>query len=183
MREPFGTVTNVGSYFCRGFAKYKKSDYDWAIEDYDEAIRIDPKYQLAYVGRGRAWKAKKEYDKAIWDYGKAIRIDPTFATGYRFLAWLLATCPEERVRDCKRAIQLATKACELTDWKHALGLDTLAAAYADAGQFDEAERYQTKALEIPVYRGLAGDEFRQRLELYKQKKPFRESTFASSRKH
>jgi hypothetical protein len=54
-------------------------------------------------------------------------------------------------------------------------LDTLAAACAEAGQFDEAVRYQTMALDDRTSRGPTGDEFRQRLELYKQKRPFRES--------
>jgi hypothetical protein len=92
---------------------------------------------------------------------------------YGNFAWILATCPEGKVRDGKRAIQMATKACELTDWKSGRELSILAAAYAENGQFDEAVRYQTKALEDPVYRGPAGDGFRKRLELYQQKKPYR----------
>jgi hypothetical protein len=85
-------------------------------------------------------------------------------------------CPEEKIRDRKRAIRMATRACELTDWKSGWTLNTLAAVCAEAGQFEEAVRYQTKALEDPAYRGPAGDVFRQRLELYKRKKPFRQNT-------
>ena len=68
---------------------------------------------------------------------------------------------------------MATKACEITDGEDGWEWNTLAAAYAEVGQFDEAVRYQRKALDDPAYRGQAGDEFRQRLELYKQGKPFR----------
>jgi hypothetical protein len=94
---------------------------------------------------------------------------------YTTLAWRLATCPAEKFRDGKRAIQMATKACELAEWDSSWKLHTLAAAYAEAGQFDEAVRYARRALEDPAYRSRADDEFRQRLELYKQKKPYRES--------
>lgn len=110
------------------------------------------------------------------DYGEAIQIDPNYVTAYGSLAWLLATCPTEKIRDGRRAIKMATTACELTDWKSGLELAILAAAYAQASQFGEASRYQTQALEDPAYRGRAGDEFRRRLELYKQKQPLRQST-------
>jgi hypothetical protein len=54
-------------------------------------------------------------------------------------------------------------------------LDTLAAAYAEDGQFDEAVRYQSKALENPGLGAVVRDDFRRRLELYKQRKPYRQS--------
>ncbi|MFL5242524.1 MAG: hypothetical protein ACJ8FY_10485 [Gemmataceae bacterium] len=114
--------------------------------------------------------------KAIMDFKEAIRLYPDTSCTYGKFAWLLATCPEQSVRDGERAIQMATKACELTEWEDCQELAVLAAAYAEAGQFGEAERYQMKALEDPAYHGLAGDGFRQRLELYKQKKPYRDRT-------
>ena len=153
-----------------------KKEYDKAITDYDEGIRLDPKDAYAYSCRGNAWLEKKEYDNAIRDFNEAISLDPKDAYAYYNVAWLLATCPEEKVRDGKRAIQMATKACELTGWKSGLELDALAAAYAETGQFDEAKRYEIKALDTPSCQGPVGDGFRRRLELYKQKKPFREST-------
>ena len=81
--------------------------------------------------------------------------------------------PDEVVNG-KRAIKLATKACELTDWKSGWELNKLAAAYAEAGQFDNAVHYQRKALERPPFQDQFGDPFgwREQLELYKQKKPY-----------
>jgi len=164
------------AFFGRGNSWREKKEYEKAIKDFDEAIRLDPKSATAFFCRGEAWSDKKEYGKAIKDFDEAIRLFPEYDAAYDRLAWLLATCPDESVRDGKRAIQMATRACDMTGWVSGWELATLAAAYAEVGQFDEALRYQTKALEDPDCRGVDGDEFRQRLELYKQKKSFRQNT-------
>jgi tetratricopeptide (TPR) repeat protein len=71
-------------------------------------------------------------------------------------AWFLATCWDDSIRDGKRAIEVATKLCELTEWKDPDALDTLAATYAEAGQFDDAVKWEKKALEQPDVLGPAG---------------------------
>jgi len=85
----------------------------------------------------------------------------------------LSTAPDDKVRDGKRALGAAKKACELTDHKNGGHLDTLAAAYAEVGEFARAVEWQEKALkagDIPIK---DMDAARQRLELYKAKKPYR----------
>ncbi len=153
-----------------------KHDYDKAIKDYDAAICIAPKDGELYSSRGGVWRRKREYDKAIRDYEEAIHLAPNGSIAYTSLAELLATCPEERVRDGRRAIRLATKARDLTPevFGRSWALATLAAAYAEVGQFDEAERYQKEALEDSHLRESDRDDYRQRLELYKQKRPYRD---------
>jgi len=101
----------------RGLVHSILKDYDKAIEDYSEAIRRDPTYALAYTNRGTAYSNKKDYDKAIEDFGDAIRIEPKDALPYNNLAWLLATCAEEKVRSGAKAVENAKKACELTQYK------------------------------------------------------------------
>jgi len=87
---------------------------------------------------------------------------------------LLATCPDDKIRDAKRAVEYATTACERTVWKDPLHLDILASAYAEAGQFEEAVRYQTRALDDPTLNVDHRPAATQRLQLYLQKKPFRD---------
>jgi Tfp pilus assembly protein PilF len=168
--------TFVSAYVSRGAARLEKKEYDRAIKDWDEAIWLDRRCVGAYFGRGLAWLRKNEYEKTIKDWEEAIWFDSKCPSAADALAWLLATCPEERIRDGKRAIQMATKACNRTNWKTGWHLDILAAAYAETGQFDEAQRYQTNALEDQSCNVPIRDGFRKRLDLYKQKRPYRESS-------
>ena len=68
--------------YNRGDAWAAKKEYDKAIADFNEAIRLDPKLALAFTDRGNAWRAKKEYDKAIADFNEVIRLDPKNAWAY-----------------------------------------------------------------------------------------------------
>jgi tetratricopeptide (TPR) repeat protein len=159
--------------YDRGIAAMDRKDYDTAIAEFTEAIRLDPQADSAYHNRAQAYAEKKQYAKAIADYNQAIRLAPDEGDSYTSLAWVLATCPDASLRDGKRAVQLATKACELADWEDANDLENLAAAYAECGKFDEAVKWQAKAVELG--KGLQSpDEARQRLELYMAGKPFRE---------
>jgi tetratricopeptide (TPR) repeat protein len=165
---------HANAYSNRGIAWSAKGDNDRAIADYGEAIRLNPQYAYAYRNRGLAWRAKGDYDRAIADYGEAIRLNPQFASAYNSLAWLLATSQDAKVRDGKRAVQLAQKAGALDSWHNANYLGTLAAAYAESGQFADAVHSQEKALGFPDYEKTSGTAARERLSLYRSGKPYRE---------
>ena len=66
----------IPAWFYCGKDWSSKGEQDKAIENYTEAIRLDPDYVNAFIGRGVSWGEKGEYDKAIADYDEAIRLDP-----------------------------------------------------------------------------------------------------------
>ncbi len=158
-----------------GRALSEKKDYDAAIAAFTESIRLAPAYAFPYANRAAAYAAKQDYGRAVEDYNKAIRLNPNAAVPFNNLAWIQATCPVEKFRDGKAAIENAKKACELTVWKSGSTLDTLAAAYAEAGQFDEAVKWEKKAIEDKEADKESGKNMRSHLQLYEQKKPYRDA--------
>jgi tetratricopeptide (TPR) repeat protein/predicted aspartyl protease len=154
----------------RGSASYDRKDYGRAIGDLDRAIEIDSKLAQAYVIRGNAKRRTGSADDALVDYALAIQINPKLATAYNQLAWELATSERPAVRDGRRAVESALKACELTEWKNPNYIDTLAAAYARAGDFEAAIKWQRKAIEDPGFKGF--EEATKRLHQYEEGKAF-----------
>lgn len=174
--------TDAEGYAKRAYAWLAKGNYDKALNDYDRAIRLQPQNAGFFNSRGFTWHMKGIEDKdrsvcedrALADYAEAIRIDPENASAINNRAWLWATSKVDRCRDGQRAVEEATKACELTDWANAGYLDTLSVAYAEVGDFEQAIRWQRKALEDPSYQKAEGDNARQKLALFGNKQPFRE---------
>jgi len=105
-----------------------------------------------------------------------VRVDPDHALAFNGLAWLRATCLVAEFRDGAKAVEHASKACELTNWKKAHYVGTLAAAYAETGDFDSAVKQQKKAIDLLTEEEeeLRTD-FEERLKLFQSGKPYRES--------
>ncbi len=143
------------------------------------AGRIQSAYEQlagAYFQRYLSNKRRTQYDKAIADLMSVIKIDPNHVIAYNSIAWLQATCPEAQSRDGTKAVENATKACELTNWKNLIYLDTLAAAYAEKGDFESAVNWQKKAIDFPPKNKLSELQasFETRLKLYRSNKPYHE---------
>jgi tetratricopeptide (TPR) repeat protein len=143
-----------------------------AIEKFTQALEHDKKILFALRGRADSYLSVGKQAEAIADYEEAIKIDPKNSSVLNNLAWVLATSPEDKLRDAKRSIELATRACEVSEYKEAHILSTLAAGYAEAGQWDEALKWSRKAVEMGDES--IKDQLKKELASYEDKKPWRE---------
>ncbi len=161
------------AYYNRGNVWYMRGDYDRAIADYDKALEIKPNFSTAYNNRGDAWGKKGDYAQAIADYDRALAINPRFVVAYNNKAWLLATCPDGEYRNGAKAVELALNAVELNP--DVYQLDTLAAAYAEAGKFEDAIITQERVISLLNKEGDTEvlTESIERLRYYEAHKPWR----------
>jgi tetratricopeptide (TPR) repeat protein len=166
---------DINAHISRGLAWRAQHETDKALADFNEAIRLAPEARGAYLDRGIIWEEKREYAKALADYDHTIRLSPKDPHTHNARAWLLATCPDSTYRDGAKAIESAKKACDLTDSKEAVFLDTLGAAFAEAGEFESAVKWQSKAIELTPSPEDKRD-FQARLRLYEDKKPYRQNS-------
>jgi len=160
-------------YTNRGLVHQAAGRHEQALDDFRSALEQDEKFAPAWEAGGSSRYALGDFRKARENFQRAIRLFPDFALAHNNLAWLLATCSEDELRDGPSAVTSAQKACELTGFTNARHLDTLAAAHAEAGDFEEAVKRATQAIE------LADEDSRTpieaRLELYNAGRPFRQT--------
>ncbi len=156
----------------RALAYLRNGDLQEALVDCDEAIRLAPEDAIAYNNRGAVLMKRGDYPRALTDLRTANRLNPRQPNVYKNLAWLQATCPDATLRDGAEAVANATRAIERAPEMRSEWLDILAAAHAEAVQFDLAVRYQEEVLaKCPPS---SRDEQQARLELYQAGQPFRE---------
>ena len=146
--------------------------YDEAVELYTAVLAERPDHWGSLLGRGDALLNSGKHSRAIADYEATFKKQPKDPHLLNNLAWVLATSPVEKLRDGERAVQLATEACELTDHKQAHILSTLAAGYAESGDFTAAVKWAEKAVEIGDEDQL--DPLKAELESFRAGKPWRE---------
>lgn len=139
-------VRHPAVYTNRGQVWLDLGNVEQAMVDLHIALDLDERYAPAWEASGAAREVMGHIAKAIDDYRVAVDIDPNFALAWNNRAWLLATTPDSSLRNGRQAVAFATKACELTGFQKADILDTLAAAHAEAGQFEQAIRRAKEAL-------------------------------------
>jgi tetratricopeptide (TPR) repeat protein len=143
-----------------------------AISEYDDVLLLDPENFLALRSRGDAYLNVGQHAEAIADFEKALKVEAEDTTILNNLAWVLATSPQGDLRDGKRAVELATKACELTEYKMPHILSTLAAAFAESGNFDNAVEWSQKAVAMDDPEN--DEQLAKELASYQKKQPWRE---------
>jgi len=141
-----------------------------AEADFHYVLQLSPTSAAAAAGRGEAKFVTGRWNEAGEDYRLAIRLDAKHGRAYRNVAWLMATCPEERFRNGQLALEAARKAIEIDgkrDWTY---LDALAAAEAACGDYAQAQATVAEAIELAPPRAQAAVE--RRRAQYEANRPF-----------
>jgi tetratricopeptide (TPR) repeat protein len=161
------------AYEKRGYQRLRRKEWDHALADYSSAIQIDPNSSNCHYRRGVAYYGQGLYAKARADLERAYGLGMVSPTAFA-LGKLLAVCPDASVRDGIRAIDYAQEACKQRKYVDYRSLSFLAAAHAEAGQWDEAIRWSRQALK----QAEGENRFREwlNLELYQSHEPLREFT-------
>jgi Flp pilus assembly protein TadD len=151
---------------------FKAGEYKNAILMFDELVElsIHPWDQL--------WRAKTlyllgQYAAACNSYEQVLRMVPAEPSAMYHLAHIKATCEDPAFRNGKEAVDLATRVCELSQWKSWLDLSVLAAAYAEVGDWEHAEQFAIAAVDLAPN----GEKARrqERVNQYRQHLPFHSS--------
>lgn len=152
--EPQAASLHVGL----GTAYYKIGNQQEGVDEFNRALEIDPKSAEAHYDLGCALLDLGQTDEAFQQIEKTLEIEPDFAETHfpeknNNLAWSLATNPDASQRNGPLAVKLAEGACQMTHYQTTIMVGTLAAAYAEAGRFDEAIATAQKACALASQSG------------------------------
>jgi Flp pilus assembly protein TadD len=168
--DSWQTHNNIGSLL------YRLGKLDTAMTHYARALKIKPDSPVVHHNIAELLARQGKIEEAISHNLAALEIKPDFTVVLNNLAWIFATHRNPDLRNADKAVELAERACQYTDYSNPGILDTLAAAYAQANRFVEATETARKAIEVAVDTGqtdLALD-IETRLQLYQAEKPYYE---------
>ncbi len=194
------------AYYNRAVTFCQQKNWAAALQDLNSTVRLKPSFFDATYKRSLVHRKLGNYKGSLADLDKLVtlssRVHNTLEAEQALndRAWILATCPESSIRSGQLAVTDAMKACKLNGWTLGSSIDTIAAAYAEAGDFDSAVRYQQRAInaltgnyqlttkwlskrrDLEHLTDKTGKSFetmlqgfKQRLELYKQHRAFRDT--------
>jgi tetratricopeptide (TPR) repeat protein len=154
---------------------------DEAIAHYQTALELVPNFVKAHYQLGLALQGSGKFAEAAEQFQTVLDLDARQIGALNDLAWMLATCPQDTFRNGIRAVELATKAEQLTQSRSPEILDTLAAAYAEAGRFPDAVQTVKKAMAMATdqNKNVLAAALQNRLHLYQANFPFRDTTMAA----
>jgi tetratricopeptide (TPR) repeat protein len=155
----------------------KKGEIDGAIVQSRAALSIQPENADAHTNLAIALDEKGQTADAIMHYEKALEISPRSVSAENNLAWLLATCSNASLRSGDRALKLAQQADQLSGGANPVILRTIAAAYAETGQFSKAIEIGLEALRLATAQGdsALAAEVKKELAIYQVGLPYREA--------
>jgi tetratricopeptide (TPR) repeat protein len=165
------------AYYHLGLVLTERGEAEEAIRQWQKALEMNPSYAEAHASLGNALYARGRIAEAVAHWRDAIRLQPNDLPTLRQAAWVLATCPDSSIRNGSEALALAVRAVQLSGAKDAVILDTLAAAYAEAGRFADAAATARRALALATQRNqqVQAEALKRRIALYQANTPFRET--------
>jgi tetratricopeptide (TPR) repeat protein len=162
------------AYLIRAEIYLASGKYELAVQDCNVGLKIEPQFVDLAIMRAMANRGLRKYAASLAELDHVIAIRPPrpsmVAMAFNQRAWLRATCPDPAFRDGQKAIADGKRACALTNSKSAVEIDTLAAAYAEAGDFDSANKYEQQAINA----GGNTATYRAHLASFQQRKPLRD---------
>jgi tetratricopeptide (TPR) repeat protein len=149
---------------------------DEAVGEYHRTLELEPNSAQAHYKLGLALQTQRNFKAAITECQRALELDPRHLPAHLGLAWLLATSPDNSLRNGEKAVKLAVEARALAGIESPQLLDTLAAAYAEAGRFSEAVETARQALNLNATKNdkPLAEAIQSRLKLYETHSPYHE---------
>jgi tetratricopeptide (TPR) repeat protein len=184
LRRIGGPVLDYYRLFNDAAYLQRKGRYQESAAKWKQVVELNPDDELAHRNLGTVLLMTGQREESGVHFRQAselklraaVEADPTSARRLSDLAWVLATSPDASIRNGGEALGLAVRAVEISGGKDARMLDTLAAAYAEKGQFANAVLTARRAQALAAQQNQAAlaDAIGSRIALYESDRPFRE---------
>ena len=159
--------------------------WELVIQDCGQLLHLHPAFPEAALLRAEANNGLGQYAACLKEMNYVVSITrprlDTYARALNDRAWFYTTCAEPSFRNAPQAIKDASMACKLFSWKDSDKIDTLAAAYAEAGDFDSAVRYEERTMTAEKVSSAETRRYQEHLALFKQHRALRPVRSASRR--
>jgi len=164
-------------------ALFRKGQLDDAIGEYRTTLSIHPNDAGTHANLGNVLVQKGHLREAMQHYENALQLEPDSVLSLNNLAWILSTTPDDALRNGARAVELAEKANRLSGENNLVFTRTLAAAYAEAGQFEDAIKTARRASEQANAQGVRdlALQIQEDVDLYRRRTPLRDPNLRNAR--
>jgi tetratricopeptide (TPR) repeat protein len=148
-------------HYNLGVAYLESQHNEAAAQQFERVLELMPEDQTAFLAKrvqvhnrlGLLRSRQKKYDLAIVQFNETLKLNPKQPFTLNTLAWILVNCPDQALRDPSKALRLAQQACALTQSRHPVYLNTLAAVHEALHHFEEAVKVSERALALAQAKG------------------------------
>ncbi|MBI5765396.1 MAG: tetratricopeptide repeat protein [Planctomycetes bacterium] len=170
--------SNSAARYRLGLARLSSGRTAEAVVALRQSAQESPGNPDVHLAYGKALSAAGDAVGAVGEFRKSLELNPKLIEAQAELAWILATSPNDKLRNAEEAVRLAEEAARSTQEKNFAFLDTLGTAYANAGRFDDAIRVTSTALDLArtAKQSDAEAKIASRIALYRERRPFRSGT-------